>query len=560
MTSQRTGREAFFEVARSEGVRYLFANPGSTELPIFDELVGERSIELVLALHEAVAVAAADGYAQASGRPALVNLHIAPGLANGLANILNASWARSPVVVTAGNQDTRHVFQEPMLAADLVRMVDQFCKWACEVRRPQDIGPALRRAFKVAASPPAGPVFLSIPWNYLSESHEVEIPPPSRIEHDALVSPQGIHDAASMLLAAERPRILAGDEVARAGAVGDLVELADLLGAPVVGEPLHSRLVFPMDHPHWMGAMMASHASIRERLEGADVVLALGASIFSPFFYSPVAPIPSGVALIQIDPDPYELGKTYAVSLGLRGDVGGAIRALVSEIGRRANPEERAKMSARVARLSEEHRASLASLDSSVASRKQRVPLPPIAACSAVVEAFDGAVSVVDESVSATASLRAVLRERDPGSYFFFRGGALGWGISAAAGVKLAQPDRQVVAVVGDGATLYVPQALWTLAHHDIPVVVVILNNAGYYILKAQLLGMEGKAAATQTYPGMDIVGPAVDFPSLAHAFGVPAERVETSGEVTSAVRKALSSGGPFLVEVAVDSTVRPLR
>jgi benzoylformate decarboxylase len=186
-------------------------------------------------------------------------------------------------------------------------------------------------------------------------------------------------------------------------------------------------------------------------------------------------------------------------------------------------------------------------------------PIPPIAACGAIVEAFDGPVSVVDESVTATAGLRAVLRQRDPDSYFFFRGGGLGWGIPAAAGVRLAQPDRSVVAVVGDGATCYVPQALWTLAHHDIPATVVVLNNGGYYILKAQLLGMGGKAAKFEQYPGMDIASPAVDFMALAQAFGVPAERVDKGSEVTAAVRKAMASGGPNLIEVPVDATVRPL-
>jgi benzoylformate decarboxylase len=155
--------------------------------------------------------------------------------------------------------------------------------------------------------------------------------------------------------------------------------------------------------------------------------------------------------------------------------------------------------------------------------------------------------------------LRSVLRQRDPDSYFFFRGGGLGWGIPAAIGVKLAQPDRNVVAVVGDGATLYVPQALWSLAHHDIAATVVILNNGGYYILKAQLLGMGGKAAKADAYPGMDIAGPPVDFMALAHAFGVPAERVESGREIAPAVRKAIASGGPALVEVVVDPSLRPI-
>lgn len=554
-----TGRDAFFEVARSEGVRYLFANPGTTELPIFDELADETGIELILALQEATAVAAADGYAQASRRPALVNLHIAPGVANGLGNIVNAMWARSPVVITAGQQDTRQLVQEPMLAADLVRMVEQFCKWSYEVKRPEDIGVAMRRAFKVAMSPPTGPVFLSIPWNYLDEGGDTEVPPVSRIEHAATADTAGIRDAAAKLLAAERPLILAGDEVARAGAVADLVALAEATGARVAGEPLHSRLVFPMDHPLWSGGMLPINSGIRAVLEQADVVLAAGAVMFAPFFYGPAGAVPPNVEVIQIDPDPYEIAKTYPVSIGLRGDVGATLRALLAEIESARTPERAATIDARRQAYGEQRAAAVAGLEQAVTAQASQLPLPPIAACAAIVDAFDGPVSVVDEAVTATTALRVVLRQRDPDSYFFFRGGGLGWGIPAAAGVRLAQPDRSVVAVVGDGATCYVPQALWTLAHHDIPATVVVLNNGGYYILKAQLLGMGGKAAKFERYPGMDIADPPVDFMALAQAFGVPAERVEKAGDVTAAVRKGIASGGPNLIEVPVDATVRPL-
>ncbi len=554
-----TGREAFFEVARTEGVKYLFANPGTTELPIFDELAEDTGVELILALQEATAVAAADGYAQATRRPALVNLHIAPGVANGLGNIFNASWSGSPVVITAGQQDINQIVQEPMLAADLVRMVDQFCKWSYEVQRPEDVGVALRRAFKVAASPPTGPVFVSIPWNYLDDGGDAEIPPPSRIAHASPADPAAVEEAAGMLLAAEDPVIIAGDEIARAGALDAVVALAEAVGARVVGEPLNGRVVFPMDHPQWQGMLAPVNAMIRAGLDQSDVILSVGALMFAPFLPSPEGAVPPGKTLIQVHPDPYEIAKTYAVDLGLRGDIGATLRALTDAVAAGASPEQREAMRTRATRLAEQRAAAVAGLEASLAEQIGQRPLPAVAACAAVVEAFDGPVSVVDESVTATFALRSVLRQRDPDSYFFFRGGGLGWAIPAAAGVQLAQPDRKVVAVVGDGATLYVPQALWTLAHHDIPATIVVINNGGYYVLKSQMLGMAGKAAKAGVYPGMDIAGPPVDFPTLAQAFGVPAERAETAGDVTGAVRKAMASGGPSLVEVPIDGTVQPL-
>ena len=553
-----SGRDQFFEVARSEGARYLFANPGTTELPIFDELADETGIELILALQEATAVAAADGYAQATRRPALVNLHIAPGVANGLGNIFNAMWNRSPVVVTAGQQNTNQLIQEPMLAADLVRMTEQFCKWSYEVERPEDIGIAMRRAFKIAASPPAGPVFLSIPWNYLDEQTDTEIPPPSRIEQGS-VPVDGIAEAARRLLDASAPLIVAGDEVARVGAVQDLVDLAEVVGARVVGEVLHSRMVFPMDHPLWNGMLPPVNAGIRSVLENADVALVAGAVMFPPFFYNPVGAVPPGIDIIQIDPDPYQIAKTYAVTLGLRGDVGATVRALLAEVRAQLDSGRQAALAERVAGYGTAREGAIAGMKAAVESQMQMNPVSSFAACAAIADAFDEPTSVVDESVTATAAVRAALRQRDPDSYFFFKGGGLGWGIPASAGVQLAQPDRNVVAIVGDGATCYVPQSLWTLAHHDLPVTVVVLNNGGYFILKSQLLGMNQKAVKFDKWPGMDIADPSVDFMALAHAFGVPSERVEKGSEITSAVRKAMGSGGPFLLEVPIDGTVKPM-
>ena len=554
-----SGRDQFFEVARSEGARYLFANPGTTELPIFDELADETGIELILALQEATAVAAADGYAQATRRPALVNLHIAPGVANGLGNIFNAMWNRSPVVVTAGQQNTNQLIQEPMLAADLVRMTEQFCKWSYEVERPEDIGTAMRRAFKVAAAAPQGPVFLSIPWNYLDETTDTTIPARSRIEDGTVAAPEGLREAARRLLGAERPLIVAGDEVARTGAVEDLAALAEAVGARVVGEVLHSRMVFPMDHPLWNGMLPPVNSGIRAVLEQADVALVAGAVMFPPFFYNPVGAVPDGVEIIQIDPDPYQLAKTYPVALGLRGDVGASVRALLAEVRAQLSDDRRAALAERVKGYGSAREGAIAGMKAAVEAQMQMNPVTSFAACAAIADAFDTPTSVVDESVTATAAVRAALRQRDPDSYFFFKGGGLGWGIPASAGVQLAQPDRKVVAIVGDGATCYVPQSLWTLAHHDLPVTVVVLNNGGYYILKSQLLGMNQKAVKFDKWPGMDIAEPSVDFMSLARAFGVPSERAEKGSEITSAVRKAMGSGGPFLLEVPVDGTIKPM-
>jgi benzoylformate decarboxylase len=548
-----TGREAFFEVARTEDARYLFANPGTTELPIFDELADEVGIELVLCLQEGVAVGAADGYAQATGRPALVNLHVTPGVANGLAAIFNARWSRTPLVVTAGQQDTRHLVQEPMLVGDLEAMVRQFCKWTYECRRPEEVGVALRRAFKEAVSPPTGPTFVSIPWDVFDQPADAPVPARSALDHRARASAEAVAAAARLLVDADRPLVVAGDGIGRAGAVAELVRLAELVGARVVGEPVHGRLDFPFDHPLYAGMLAPSNEAIRAALSQADVAFIAAASAFSPFYPSSVMAVPPEVKLVQLDADPAEVARVYPVAVGMVGDPAASLRALAEEVERIRTPARARAAEERMARAAEERAAARAALRAGIDARRGRRPIPPIVALAEIAEALPADALVVDESVTATLGLRSVLALREPGSYFFTRGGGLGFGLPAACGVKLARPDRPVVAVVGDGSSLYTPQALWTMAHHGLPVVAVVLNNASYLILKSGLAAMAGKAAKRDRWPGMDIVDPRVDFPALAAAFGVAAERVEDEADIGPAVRKALAGGAPALVEVVVD-------
>ena len=549
-----TGREAFFEVARSEGARYLFTNPGTTELPIFDELADDGAgLELIMCLQEGVAVGAADGYAQATGRPSLINLHVTPGLANGLNGIFDAKWSRSPIVVTAGQQDTRHLVQEPMLAGDLVGMVSQFSKYSYECRRPDEIGIAMRRAFKEAASPPSGPTFVSIPWDVFDQDADFDIPGPSKVDYRATASADAIGEAARMLLDADRPLVVAGDGIARAHAVAELVRVAELLGSRVAGEPIHGRLNFPFDHPLYAGMIAPMNPGIRASLEQSDVAFIAAASAFSPFYPSSVMAVPDGVTLVQLDADPTEVARIYPVAVGMVGDPKVSLRALAAEIERIRTPEQAKRAEARTKEAGEQKAAGEAALYAALDEKRSVSPIPPIVAVAEVTGALEPATIVVDESITSTLGVRATLKLSEPDTYFFTRGGGLGFGLPASIGVKLARPDRPVVAIVGDGTTLYTPQALWTMAHHRVPVVAVVLNNASYLILKSGLAGMQGKAVKNDVWPAMDLVDPRVDFLALSRAFDVPAERVEAVSDIAPAIRKAMASGGPALVEVVVD-------
>jgi benzoylformate decarboxylase len=468
----------------------------------------------------------------------------------------NAAWSRSPVVITAGQQDTRQLVQEPMLAGDLVTLARPFAKYAYECRRADEVGIAMRRAFKVAASPPQGPTFVSVPWDTFDESGDFDVPAPSPIDYGAAASPQAIERAAHLLLQAERPLVIAGDEVARAGAVPELVTLAEAAGTRVAGEPLHGRVVFPTDHGLWMGSMYASNAGIRSLLSQFDVVLVAGAITFAPLHPSPVGAVPPEVTLIHLDVDPYQIARLYPVAEGLFGDVRASLAALAQQVGTLRTPGQASAVGERVARWTEERANVMTGLEAGIEGMRGADPMKPLVAINDLLGALEPGTAIVDDAVTNTVGVRSLLRTSEPGTYFFTRGGGLGWGMPASIGVKLADRDRPVVAIVGDGTALYAPQALWTMAHHDVPVVTVVLNNRSYMILKAGLKAMAGKAAKYDRWPGMDIVDPPVDFPSLAKSFGIDAERVESTGDVGKAVSSALASKKPALIEVVVDGSL----
>ncbi|MGH2786125.1 MAG: thiamine pyrophosphate-dependent enzyme, partial [Actinomycetota bacterium] len=228
-------------------------------------------------------------------------------------------------------------------------------------------------------------------------------------------------------------------------------------------------------------------------------------------------------------------------------------RALGNEIERVRTPEQSKRADARITEAGEQKAAGMAALWGAIDEKRSVDPIPPIVAVAEVTSALEPGTIVVDESITSTLGVRSTLKLSEPGTYFFTRGGGLGFGLPASIGVKLARPDRPVVAIVGDGTTLYTPQALWTMAHHQVPVVSVVLNNASYLILKSGLAGMQGKAVKHDVWPAMDIVDPRVDFLALARAFDVPAERVDKAADIGPAIRKASASGGPALVEIVVD-------
>ncbi|MGC8476327.1 MAG: thiamine pyrophosphate-binding protein [Acetobacteraceae bacterium] len=553
------GKTVLLELLKQEGVRVLFGNPGTTELPLMDALAVEPAIRYVLALQEAPAMAMADGYAQASGGLAAVNLHVAPGLGNAMGMLYDAQKAGSPILVTAGQHEQTFNFTEPLLWADLPRIAQPFVKWAHEVRRLEDLPRAIHRAAKTALAPPTGPVFLSLPGDILTGSAEVALGAPSRIAPRLRPDAAALAEAARLIARAERPVVMAGDAVPAAGALAELVAFAEAIGAPVWDECMASRAMFPASHPLCRGSFARLPHVIRGILAEHDLLISIGADLFTLSLPGAVESLPEGMGIVHLDTDPWELAKNYPEQVSLLADPKAALPELTAAVTAAFGPAGAARAAERLAQHRAHGIASLERLRAEAAALADRTPIAPLALLGAVASMLPPRTIVIDESVSSGAGLRRLMPCDDAASFFGLRGGGIGWGLPAAIGAKLAQPERKVVALIGDGSAMYTIQGLWTAAQQKLDVVFIIINNSSYRILKQRTNAMGGFAQQTDRYVGMELDNPAVDFVAVAGGLGLAATRARNIAEVRAQLAAALDADGPSLIDVMVDRSFKPL-
>jgi benzoylformate decarboxylase len=554
-----SGKRAFLELLKQEGVDILFGNPGTTELPLMDALAVESGLRYVLGLQEASVMAMADGYAQASGKLAVANVHVTPGLGNALGMLYDAQKAAAPILLTAGQHDQSFTFTEPILWADLPTIARPFVKWSAEVRRVEDLPRAIHRAAKTALAPPTGPVFLSLPADVLNAEAEIDLGAPTRVAPRLRGDRTAIEAAAALLAGAERPIIVAGDAVAQSGAHAELARLAELMGAPVHAEGVANTASFPASHPLSRGPMPRLAPALRAVLERHDLLLSIGGDLFTLSLPSEVEPMPQGLEIIHLDTDPWELGKNYAARVAILGDPKATLPELAAALAERMSATQQARARARFESARDAIAAERAALQAKARAEAAKMPIRPLALWQAIGAALPRDVVVVEESISSSPGLRQLLMTDDPRSFFGLRGGGIGWGLPAAIGVKLALPDRPVLALVGDGSAMYTCQALWTAAHERLGVVFLILNNRSYRILKQRVNAMKGFAAQTDRYVGMDLVDPTIDYVGLARSLGLAAERATTLDETVALLRRHLGGGGPVLIDVEIDRSYTPL-
>ena len=553
-----SGIEAFLEVLHGAGVCHIFGNPGTTELPLNDALVDDRRFQYILGLQEVPVMGMADGYAMASGRLGVVNLHTCCGLGNAMGMLYNAFREGTPLLVTAGQQDRRLRFEEPILTGDMVRVAQPWTKWAVEVQRTEELPTALRRAIQTALTPPTGPVFIAMPIDVQTERiDQLDLAPP-RLPNPLVRPPaEALRRAAELLAGAAAPVILAGSRVTERDAVGELVAVAERLGAPVYCESgtTHGRLAFPCDHPLYGQGLPLWSPDIHERLRPFDMALVAGMDLLRLYIHrEPSCPIPDNLRLIQIDEDPWQLGKNYPLEVGLIGDTKMGLAELDREIAAQMPPGQRAAVRARAEAWAGRHRAARQSLLDQIAAEQPLRPMTPRCFMHALAQVLPADVAVVEEAVTTTGTVLERLGALgNTTGYFGHRGWALGWGLGCALGVQLAWPDRPVLGILGEGAAMYGIQGLWSAAHHHIPVTFVVPNNAQYQILKvcAGQLGLPH--AADGRLPALDLVAPEVDLVTLAQSMGVAACRVSEPDELSDRVRASLAGSEPTLIDVPIE-------
>lgn len=548
-----TGSAAFLALLRDEGVTHMFGNPGTTELPLMDALGRQSALPYVLGLQESVVIGMADGFGRASGRLTACNVHVAPGLGNAMGAIYNAQWTGTPMIITAGQHEQGHGLTEPVLYDELVPIARPLVKWAVEITRLADMPRIVRRAAKVALTPPTGPVFLSLPGDVLNDEGGVELGAATRVDTASRPADAAIESLAARLIAANNPAIVAGPEIVSSDALAEAARLAEVLGAAAYQQTIAWGAHFLSEHPAYMGALSREQTAIRRTLEPYDLLIFLGADVLRTSVASPVEPMPPEATVIQIGLNDWEMGKNYPAAVALHADVRETLRALVPALERKGG--------AALADAAKKRRAALADANWSARRAKSRLqaeaaagaaPIAPDWFTLSVVDALPADAIVVNEGLTTAQRLLSFLPYRDRWGYHGNASGGIGWGLPAAVGVQLAHPDRRVVCLSGDGSALYSIQALWTAAHLALPVTFVIANNKGYRILKQRLRAFHG----SESYVGMDFARPEIDFAGLAVSFGVRAERIEDPAALRPALAVALARPGPTLLDVIVDGTV----
>ncbi|WBL80092.1 benzoylformate decarboxylase [Bradyrhizobium xenonodulans] len=520
-----TVKQATLDLLRSLGIDRVFGNPGSTELPFLSDWPDD--IDYVLALQEASAVGMADGYAQATRNAGFVNLHSAAGVGNALGNIYTAHRNQTPLVITAGQQARSILPLQAFLYAERASEFPRpYVKYSVEPARPEDVPAAIARAYYTAMQPPCGPTFVSIPiddWAHACAPVEAR-----KVSREIGPEQEPMKALVAALGSAKNPALVVGPVVDRAGAVGLMVQVAERAKASVWVSPFSARCSFPERHPQFAGFLHASPAQLSDALREHDLVVVIGAPVFTFHVEGHAAIFDGGAAIFQITDDP-DAAAVTPVGTSIIATMKPALSLLLDLLpeSKRAAPKGRTLPPAPQA----------------------ADPLPVEFLLHSLSQAMPEGTSLVEEVPSHRPAMQKFMPMRGQDSFYTMSSGGLGYSLPAAVGMALGKPKQRTVCLIGDGSAMYSLQALWTAAQRKLPLTIVVLNNSGYGAMRSFSQVMQ-----VRNVPGLEL--PGIDFVRLAEGMGCHAVRVTKAAELREALKRGMAYEGTSLIEVVVDSAV----
>ncbi|WP_311028714.1 benzoylformate decarboxylase [Mesorhizobium koreense] len=525
---QSTVRTATLQLLRELGMRTVFGNPGSTELAFLGDWPDD--FRYILGLQESIVVAMADGYAQATGRPALVNLHSAAGVGHAMGSIFTAFKNQTPLVITAGQQARSLLALQPFLGAqNAAEFPKPYVKWSCEPARAEDVPLAIAQACEIAAQSPCGPTFVSIPSDdWARPAEPLELRKGSR---QLGPDPSVVDDFAGVINGSRRPAIVFGPGVGREGMQELVTSLVEKISADVWAAPLISRDGVAQDHQRFAGFLPPATRPLAEALSGYDCVLVLGGPAFLLHVPDNRAVARTMPTILQITDDPV-LAAASPLAASLIASLALAVPALIERLQPRTPSTAAARPACGIP-----------------------VATEPLAA-EFVMHVISGLAPEDAVFVEEAPSHRSAMQRYSPiktnQHFYAMASGGLGFGLPAASGIALAHSERRVIAILGDGSAMYSIQGLWTAVQERLAVTFVVLNNRGYGAMRAF-----GQMMQTRNIPGIDVSG--IDFTELASALGCPAILAQNSDTLKGAFRTSLETPGPTLIEVPIGAAAAPL-
>ena len=495
----------------------------------------------------------ADGFSRASGKLVACNVHVAPGLGNAMGSLYNAKFTGTPMILTAGQQEQGHGLTEPLLYDPLVPIAQPLVKWAVEVTRLEDLPRIVRRAAKVAMTPPTGPVFISLPGDILNAEAGIELGASTRVETRTRPSDAVLDDLAKRLLKAERPVIIVGDEVVKSDALEAAAKFAEALGAPVYQQSVAYGAHFLSEHPCFVGGLSRDQKQVRGMLSKFDLLIALGSDPVRMSVWSEVEPLPDNMPVVHIGQLDWDMGKNFAADMAVRADLRETLLALTPLLGKLGGEHRGARVKGALAQLAKTNwSATRAELAARIEGRKGTKPIDPDWLSLQIANTLPRDAVMVNEGLTSSRHLTDLVPYRDRYGFHALASGGIGWSLPASVGIAMAQAPRPVCCFSGDGSAMYSIQSLWTAAHHKLPITYVIANNGGYRIIKQRLKSFHGN----DHFIGMDFAEPKVDFTALAKSMGMPAEHITEPDALGPALRRSFSTPGPKLLDVVVDGKV----